>query len=59
MQKNIQNEEDLNYYYYNPKTDADFAKIAEDVYGAGVRDNTYSEKVKLGKQYHLAGDLDE
>ena len=48
-------EEDM-AYYYNPKTDEDFIRIAIDVYGAGVRDNTRKELIEIGKDYHLNGD---
>ena len=48
-------EQDLSYYY-NPKTDDDFIKIALDVYGNAVRDNSKSELIELGKQYHQTGD---
>ena len=39
-------------YYDSPETDKDFAQIAIDVYGNGVRDNSFEELVNLGRNYH-------
>ena len=47
---------DLVGYYSDPKTDDDFVRIARDVYGAGVRDNTKEQLIAIGKDYHLNGD---
>lgn len=44
-------------YYDNPKTDQDFIQIAKDVYGTAIRDNSRSDLIKLGKHYHLEGEL--
>jgi hypothetical protein len=48
-------EQDLSYYY-NPQTDDDFMKIALDVYGSSVRDNSKSQLIELGKMYHITGE---
>ena len=39
-------------YYYNPKNDEDFYKIALDVFGSGIRDNSKKEIIQIGKDYH-------
>lgn len=49
--KRFKMEEDLSYYY-NPQKDSDFYKIALDIYGSGLRDNTYNQIVQIGKDYH-------
>ncbi len=55
MNKNYRDDEDMSYWY-NPKTDEDFIKIAIDVYGSAVRDNSKKELVLLGKKYHKTGE---
>ena len=42
-------------YYYSPKTEEDFIRIAEDVYGSGVKDNTPEQLVLLGQIHHHCG----
>lgn len=43
-------------YYNDPQTNEDFIRIAEDVYGNAIRDNSREEKIQLGKQYHETGE---